>query len=263
MTAESSRVLQGMCILNTRPSHQQTELQRLLEADGARVLSFPSIEITATEPTEFHLSLPDKINNYDMTIFVSRNAVEGAFQYLHSDQWPKDLLMAVIGEGTFLALAEMLNNPEHKIIYGEPYNSEGLLATETMNQVESKNILIFRGQQGRTLLGDTLTKRGAWVEYCEVYRRRLPLYRDDDFRRLCTKQFPTLAIFTSSEGMQNLIRMLDEHSLAGMLQCPWLLISERMRESAVDLGHNGDIIIAQEASDGGIHQAIRRWAQNN
>lgn len=263
MTSESSQVLQGMCILNTRPSHQQKELQRLLEADGARVLSFPSIEITGAEPTEFHLHLPENIKKYDMAIFVSRNAVDGAFHYLDRSQWPKDMQLAVIGEGTYLALAEKLDNPGAEIIYGVPYNSEGLLATEALNQVESKNILIFRGQQGRTLLGDTLTDRGARVDYCEVYRRQLPCYQHDAFRKLCSKQFPTLAIFTSTEGMQNLITMLDEQDLARMLQCPWLLISERMREPAVNLGHNGNIIIAREASDEGIHQAIRCWAKNN
>ena len=262
MTTESSRVLQGIIVLNTRPSHQQGALQRLLEADGALVLSFPSIEITATEPTAFHRNLPDNITKYDMAIFVSRNAVDGAFEYLQPSQWPQEIQLAVIGEGTLTALAEKLDNPERKIIYGIPYNSEGLLATDELNHVESKNILIFRGQQGRTLLGDTLTSRGARVEHCEVYRRQLPRYRHNDFHKLCSRQFPTLAVFTSSEGMQNLVSMLDKQDLAKMLQCPWLLISERMRESAVNLGHNGAIIIAQEASDGGIHRAIRRWAKN-
>ena len=263
MTIESSQVLRGICILNTRPSHQQAELKRLLEADGARVLSFASIEIAAIEPTEFHLHLPENIKQYDMAIFVSRNAVDGAFQYLQGRQWPKDIQLAVIGEGTFQALTEKLDNADHRIIYGEPYNSESLLATEALNHVKAKNIIIFRGQQGRTLLGDTLIDRGARVKYCEVYRRQLPDYRGDDFHRLCATQFPSLAIFTSSEGMQNLTKMLDNDSLQRLLHSPWLLISERMRESAVNLGHNGDIIIAREASDEGIHQAILYWAQNH
>jgi len=38
------------------------------------------------------------------------------------------------------------------------------------------------------------------------------------------------------------------------------LISERMRESAVKLGHNAPIIIAHSASDKGIQQAICAWA---
>ena len=37
--------LQGQVILNTRPAHQQAELTRMLQSDGARVLSFPVIDI--------------------------------------------------------------------------------------------------------------------------------------------------------------------------------------------------------------------------
>jgi hypothetical protein len=33
-----------------------------------------------------------------------------------------------------------------------------------------------------------------------------------------------------------------------------------MRESAVELGHNASIIIAKNASDEGIQQAISEWA---
>ena len=42
--------LQGQVILNTRPAHQQGLLTALLEHDGARVLSFPVIEIVAGPP---------------------------------------------------------------------------------------------------------------------------------------------------------------------------------------------------------------------
>ncbi len=238
-------------------------MKRLLEADGARVLCFPTIEIGSIEPTEFHLNLIDRINEYQILIFVSRNAVDGAFHYLHGSQLAEDVQLAVIGEGTFRALAKKLHNPDRQIIKGEPYDSDGLLSSAALNDVEAKNILIFRGQQGRTLLGDTLQDRGARVDHCEVYRRKMPDYQSDDFTRLCATEFPSLAIFTSSEGMHNLTAMLDESTLAKLSGRPWLLISERMRESAVNLGHNADIIIARKASDAGIHQAIRDWARNN
>jgi hypothetical protein len=45
-----------------------------------------------------------------------------------------------------------------------------------------------------------------------------------------------------------------------LLAIPWLLISERMRESALKLGHNASIIIAISASDEGIRQTICAWA---
>ena len=37
--------LQGQVILNTRPLHQQGELTRMLQDDGATVLAFPVIDI--------------------------------------------------------------------------------------------------------------------------------------------------------------------------------------------------------------------------
>ena len=263
MSDPSTGVLHGLCILNTRPAHQQADLQALLEADGARVLSFPSIEIVTVEPTAFHQNLATKIEQYQIAIFVSRNAVDGAFEFLGTDSLPQDLKLAVIGEGTYQALAKKVVDLDRRLIRSEPYNSEGLLTAEALQRVDGKNILIFRGQQGRTLLSETLGERGAIVDHCEVYRRRAPNYAAAEFPRLCAGSFPSLVLFTSSEGMSNLVGLLDESSRLNLLSCPWLLISERMRESAVNLGHNAVIIIAPKASDAGIHQAICEWAQRN
>jgi len=253
--------LDGQCILNTRPAHQQAGLQTLLETQGARVLSFPSIEIVAAEPTAFHRNLASKIANYDIAVFVSRNAVDGAFAFLDASQLPQGLALAVIGEGSFSALAQQVADLDHRLIRSEPYNSEGLLAAEELQQVAGKNILIFRGQQGRTLLSEELTRRGASVSHCEVYQRKMPKTDDQAFVELTCEQFPTLVVFTSTEGMLNLLPLVDAQSRAKLLRLPWLLISERMRESAVKLGHNAEIIIAAKASDDGIQQSICEWAQ--
>ena len=60
--------LRGQVILNTRPAHQQSELTALLEREGARVLSFPVIEIL---PAPAGQNPPD-ITQYDILLFVSR-----------------------------------------------------------------------------------------------------------------------------------------------------------------------------------------------
>ncbi len=98
------------------------------------------------------------------------------------------------------------------------------------------------------------------VDYCEVYRRELPHYALADFDRLVENAFPTLLLLTSNEGMHNLVELVDSPAAERLLRIPWLLISERMRESALKLGHNAPIIIARSASDKGIQQAICAWA---
>ena len=253
-------VLTGQRILNTRPEHQQDYLKSLLEAHGAEVVGFPAIEIIDAETTDFHRSLIENIAHYHIALFISSNAVGGAFLYLEGDRLPADLQLGVIGEGTLRTLAEYVDNLDGRLIQAQPYNSEGLLAAPELQQVAGKNIIIFRGQQGRNLLGDELQSRGATVSYCEVYLRVLPDYEADYFAKRTSKQFPTLAIFTSDEGMHNVLSLTSGSSRRKLLEIPWLLISERMRESAVNLGHNGVILIAAQATEEGILQTINQWA---
>ena len=252
--------LQGQVILNTRPVHQQAGLTALLERDGAQVLSFPVIQITALETRALHPRLPRELEQYDYLIFVSRNAVDGAFKLFDSTQLKAGAGFGVIGAATQLALADRVANLDSCLLAAEPYNSESLLAADGLQQVKGKRVLIFRGQEGRNLLGDELAARGASVDYCEVYRRELPPRDVDVFNHLVAKAFPTLAILTSKLGMHNLIDLVDLQAAMQLRQIPWLLISERMRESALKLGHNAPILIAQSASDKGIQQAICNWA---
>ena len=266
--SSSVQTLNQQVILNTRPVHQQAVLNRLLESQGAIILSFPSIEIVDCESTAFHLSLIQNIQHYHIALFVSRNAVEGAFRFLQADQLPPDLQLGVIGEGTYQTLAKQVANLDSRLIHkpdsgSETFNSESLLAASNLQQIKGKNILIFRGQQGRNLLGDELRARGAPVSYCEVYRRQLPKYEADHYQRLSHYHIPTLAVFTSTEGMENTISAIDNQSQISLLNTPWLLISERMRESALNLGHNAPIIIAKNANDEGIRQAITEWTIPN
>lgn len=252
--------LKGQVILNTRPRHQQAELTALLEQDGARVLSFPVIEIELTENDALRQRLDQDIDEYDILLFVSRNAVEGAFQFIDAARLAAGTNYGVIGRATWQALAIRVENLDQCLLAGEPYNSEALLEAKALQQVMGKRIMIFRGQQGRNLLGDELAARGAKVDYCEVYRRELPRCESSVFSRLIEDIFPTLAILTSNEGMHNLFKLVDAVAAERLRRIPWLLISERMRESSLKLGHNAPIVIAHSASDQGIQQAICEWA---
>jgi len=256
--------LQGQVILNTRPLHQQGELTRMLQDDGARVLSFPVIDI---EPVDGDAGLRRqlrRIADYDILLFVSRNAVDSAFRLIDSNQLSANTVFGVIGSATRAALAAALAGSKRAIdaclVAGEPYNSEALLAAPALQRVDGKRILILRGQQGRNLLGDELARRGAVVEYAGVYRRVLPRVDPGAFARLVADAFPTLVILTSDEGMHNLLQLVDAAAARVLCRTPWLLISERMRESALKLGHNAPVLVASNASDSGIRQTICAWA---
>lgn len=249
--------MEQITCLVTRPAHQNQTLNKILLQAGFRIINFPTIAINAASATAILKALPDYIQQFNVALFVSRNAVDFSFKYLDAAALPSSLQLGVIGKGTCQALKK--HGLESHIISADNYNSEGLLASKLLLQVKGKRVLILRGQQGRNLLGDTLRERGADVEYCEVYRRALPEYTPDYFEKLSKDYFPDIAIFTSAEGLNNGLQLLDEVQ-ADRLRCiPWLLISERMRETARDLRHNADIIIAHSASDEGIVQALVEW----
>ncbi len=255
--------LQGQVILNTRPEQQQAALTASLEQEGARVLSFAVIEIKPIELTAAQHRLARDISRYDILLFVSRNAVDGAFRFIDATQLAAGTCFGVIGAATRLALADRVVNLGSCLVAGEPYNSEALLDAAALRQVAGKQVLIFRGQAGRNLLGDELVARGARVDYCEVYRRLLPRRDVSVFKRLVATGFPTLVLLTSNEGIRNLFELVDATMADRLLQIPWLLISERMRESALKLGHNGSVLIARHAGDKGIQQAICEWADQH
>jgi uroporphyrinogen-III synthase len=246
--------------LVTRPAHQSAQLNAMLTSAGLSVINFPTIEIQPAPATAQLKGLNKSIDSIDIALFVSRNAVDYAFQYLDPGALPERLLLGVIGKGTWQALQR--HALASHIIPAQNYNSEGLLASQVLQQVKGKKIVIFRGQEGRTLLGDTLLQRGARVEYLEVYRRALPDYTEDYFAGLCGGVFPDLAIFTSAEGLINCFQLLNESQAQRLRELPWVLISERMRETARKLGHNADIIIASSASDEGIFESLQEWQQS-
>ena len=255
--------LRGQVLLNTRPAHQQAELTALLEAEGARVLSFPAIRIVATEAAAGEADLARSLADYDILLFVSRNAVDGFFARVGDAALPDRLQYGVIGSATRAALLERLGTlAGGRLIESSPFNSEALLEADALREVAGKRILILRGQAGRNLLGDELGRRGARVDYAEVYRRELPRATPDDFAALVAAGLPGLVILTSNEGMHNLLELVGPVHARRLCGIPWLLISERMRESAVKLGHNADIVIAGSASDRGIVETICDWARS-
>ena len=247
----------ALSVLVTRPSHQNEALNGLLLKAGFSTLIFPTIAIKKAAPTPFLRGLNKNIAAYDIALFVSRNAVDNACAYLTSYSIPDSLQFGVVGKGTWQALKS--KGVESHIIPADSFNSEGLLASSSLQQVDGKRIIIFRGQQGRNLLGDTLRQRGASVKYCEVYQRALPRYPPHHFDEICKEGFPDVAIFTSAEGLSNCFQLLNNKQSAALRTIPWLLISERMRETARNLRHNGDIIIADSASDEGILSALLSW----
>lgn len=245
-----------MRVLVTRPEHQAKNLALKINQLDAQAILFPTIEIKQSQHCQTSLNINDTIGQYDIALFVSQNAVHHAFQLINVKKLPDTLKMGVIGKGSLDCLNQ--HGVQSHAMPDQTYNSEGLLNSNLLLDVNKKNIIIFRGQAGRNLLGDTLKERGASVTYCEVYQRCIPKISSIEYEKAFNNA-PDLAIFTSSEGLLHTFKMLKPVDEKKLLNIPWLLISERMKKTAYNLGHNNDIMIAPQASDEGILSSLQYW----
>ncbi|HQR04304.1 MAG: uroporphyrinogen-III synthase [Proteobacteria bacterium] len=229
--------LAGRHIVVTRPAGQASHLAEGLVTLGAHPVLFPVLSIQpAADPAPLRNVLP-RLDSFDLAVFVSPNAVEHALPDLLSQRaWPAALRVATVGLSSEQALARHgLRNviaPRHR------FDSEALLALPELQEVAGWQVLVFRGDGGRELLGETLTRRGARVEYLSCYRRTRPA--SDPAPLLKHWEAGTLdaVTITSSEGLRNLHAMVGKLGEAWLRRTPTFVPHARIAEQAVALGHH-------------------------
>lgn len=249
------RSLAGVTVAVTRPAAQAGRLCHLIEARGGTAIAFPAVEILAAAPQPQLASLPQRLERFDMAIFVSANAVEGAARLL-GDTLPAGLRLAAVGDATQRAIERRWQRPVLSPATG--WNSEALLATGELQKINGRHIIIFRGQGGRELLAQTLNERGASVEYAEVYRRARPAGDLAPLLRRSTA--PDLITATSNAILQNLYDMAaDSEQRDWLLQRQLVAISERAVELAARLGFRHAPLLAGGSGDQALLEAISAW----
>ncbi|HHH35944.1 MAG TPA: uroporphyrinogen-III synthase [Gammaproteobacteria bacterium] len=260
MAAEGDREadgLRGIRVLVTRPADQAQSLCELIAARGGHPLHIPALEIQPPRDPAPAREVVARLAQFDMAIFVSRNAIRCAHQLVgEAGGWPAGLRLAVVGRGSADALAAC--GLEAHIRPAEAFNSEALLALEEMWDVAGKRIVIFRGEGGRELLAKTLRERGATVEYAEVYRRAMPEAAAEQLQHALSKNCIDIVTVTSNEGLQNLLRMAGPRERR-LLRLPLVVISQRTALLAARLGFSQGPVIAHESSDQGLVAAMEAW----
>ncbi len=248
--------LKGLGVMVTRPAHQADLLCRLIEAAGGRPFRLPLLEIRppARPPGEL-----ERLDAFDMAIFISPNAVARAAPYIQErGGLPADLQLATVGRGSAAMLERIFGRPPD-ISSPPPFNSEALLTNSGMQKLSGRNIIIVRGNGGRELLAETLRHRGAKVTYCEVYRRVCPEIEPATLTRAREQGKIDIITVTSGESLRNLVRIAGPADLPWLLSTPLVLINRRLEATARELGFRSPLLIAREASDNAMIDAIGEW----
>lgn len=248
--------LAGVHILVTRPAHQAREFAERIRAAGGYPFLFPVLEIQDTLNLHPLLDLIGRLDDFDLAIFVSPNAVNKAVSLICAKRtFPASLKTAAVGQGTVNALGRF--GLTGVIAPTTRFDSEALLGMSELKQVKGKHIVIFRGDSGRELLGDTLVSRGAVVEYAECYRRVKPDLDIAPLLRAWASGKMDAITITSSEGLRNLYEMAGDSGRAWLEKTPLFVSHERIAETARKLGFRQ--VVPTAAGDDGLMEGLLNY----
>ena len=246
----TSTPLKGKTILITRPLEQAEGLSKLIRDAGGMPLVFPVIEIKPpTDPARLDILLR-RLGEFDLAIFISPTSVAWAWERITATcAWPESLQVAAVGQGSARALGEC--GIKNVITPAGQADSEALLAMSALQNVAGKSIVIFRGEGGRELLAETLTQRGAHVEYAECYRRTRP---ETDIAPLLQQQeYISAVVLFSRESLANFRKLLGA-AWPQFKSLPVFVPHERIADACKEEGM--DTVLLASGGNVGITQAM-------
>lgn len=246
-----------MTILVTRPSPAGDELVTRLRLLGKTAWTLPLIEFTPGRELDTLPALIAALQPGDLLFALSQHAVAYANPRLREARvsWPAALDYYAIGHKTALALHKVCGRP---VVWPEEQStSEILIQLPALQKVAGRQALILRGNGGRELLGETLSARGASVNFVECYQRCAKRYEGAiEGRRWRDRQISTLVV-TSGEMLEQLHQLfpaVDREEW--LLHCRLIVASPRLATLAGTLGWR-DIHVATGADNDALLRALQ------
>lgn len=230
-------------VVITRPRAQADALARQVAALGRAVVVLPLLEISPLPDQGPLLAALARLPQYAMVAFVSPNAIDAAFA--HIGAWPRGVTLAVLGEGSRLALARHGISDANAAIVSplDPArsDSENLLQSLDLAALAGRDVLIVRGESGRELMAEGFRAAGARVSAVAAYRRSVPaLTADLRAQLLSLLERENDWIITSSEALRGLLALVGElgspAAVAKMQQQHLIVPHARIAETAAALG---------------------------
>jgi uroporphyrinogen-III synthase len=250
--------LKGMGIVVTRPTHQAQHLAQLIASAGGEAILFPVLEILDAGDLRPLNALIARLDEFDVAIFISPNAVSKALNLIRAQrQLPRDLVIAAIGKGSKKELED--RGIKQVVAPEKQFDSEGLLALPQFQDMHGKRVIIFRGEGGREFLGDTLISRGATLEYAECYRRARPVMDTAPLLHRWARGEIHAVTATSGESLHNLFDLLGKPGQQWLKTTPLFVSHERIAQTAQGMGLT--LTIATAPGDEGLITGLIKWAK--
>ncbi|MDD3250525.1 MAG: uroporphyrinogen-III C-methyltransferase [Smithellaceae bacterium] len=199
-----ARPLFGRGIVITRPQRQADDLAKLLAAEGARPIAFPTIAIEPpSDWSELDAALAE-LESYQWLIFTSANGVRFFFERMQQKGQDvrdlKDIKICCIGPATARQLADRGIRAD---LVPEEFIAEGILKSFAAMDIQGMNILIPRAEKARDILPRTLQAQGARVTVATAYRTVNSGRKKEELTRRLAAGEVDVITFTSSSTVTN------------------------------------------------------------
>ena len=251
-----SNDLKGVKVLVTRPAHQNQKLYDLVRAHGGEPVVCPLIKIEPTYAHEALLTVLTRIDDIDIAIFVSTNAVTHGLGALRSQGQTLSELTQVFAVGATTAL--MLQAADIRVD-GVPSGlsgANGLRALPTFRNVSNQRVVVFRGNGGESSLLEWLKNEGARVFVAETYRRAMPIEINPAVIELCQQATIDVITLTSVTSVEHLFALLPDNTHRMLKNATVVTLSQRIARYCESQGFQGAILVADAANDQALVETI-------
>ena len=251
-----SNDLKGVKVLVTRPAHQNQKLYDLVRAHGGEPVVCPLIKIEPTYAHEALLTVLTRIDDIDIAIFVSTNAVTHGLGALRSQGQTLSESTQVFAVGATTAL--MLQAADIRVD-GVPSGlsgANGLRALPTFRNVSNQRVVVFRGNGGESSLLEWLKNEGARVFVAETYRRAMPIEINPAVIELCQQATIDVITLTSVTSVEHLFALLPDNTHRMLKNATVVTLSQRIARYCESQGFQGAILVADAANDQALVETI-------
>lgn len=243
----NNQLSRALTILVTRPDPQGFELCCYLENHGYNSLFLPTIGFASVK-SENTQAVLQALGHQDWLIFTSPRSVLTSVPFIRQ-AWPElppQVRFAAVGKGTANALREA----GYLAIY--PEKGEGvdyLLDLPDFKNVAAQSVTIIKGVNGREILYEVLTNRQAHVTMWTTYERILPDIDVQACINALKRHQLDAIVCTSWDSVRNLETLIGVEHAPLLRALPLIVVSERIRRLAQDLGYQTTWVAAKANHD--------------
>ena len=251
-----SNRLNGQTILITRPADTSAELRSILEAHGAYVLCFPTIEITDPDSWEACDSTIWKLAEYDSVCFTSKNAVE---KWIRRIRLVRPQALNTLATRNLYAVGEKTKSTLESFGFSvqpipSKHTAKDLAQSFYGQNISGKHFLFPKSNIAGGVLSIELRSLGALVDEIVAYKTVLPETEHlEHLRSIFMQRKVGMIIFFSPSSVRNFVEMMGTEMVQNSAIA---VIGPTTADAVHDAGLTAAIVAGQQTTESLVQEIV-------